>query len=101
MKLNFLKFKKESLPDLKLLHPRIFDVNKFWFLALALFFGLVLIFGLVGFRLFYDQYFESFKELKPVNNFDDLININRINKAIEKRNEFVNKQISLPQDPSL
>jgi hypothetical protein len=101
MKLNFLKFKKNNLPPLQSLRPQVFDTDLFWYLSLGVCFLLFLIMALVGFNLSYSQYFESYKNSAPVENSGSIINTDRLGSAIQKRNEFINQQISLPKDPSL
>lgn len=101
MMFNFLKLKKDNAPSLKSLRPKIFDISLYWFLALGLCSIIFVAASIVGFRLFYSQYSESYKNKKPAENFENLININQLKNAIQKRNEFINRQISLPTDPSL
>jgi len=101
MKFTFLKLKKNNLPPLKSLRPPIFDTNLFWFLSLGLCVVIFLITAFIGFKLLYSQYFESYKESKSPENYEELISINQLRDAINKRNEFINQQISLPRDPSL
>jgi hypothetical protein len=101
MKFNFLKFKKKSLPSLKSLQPRVFDVDLFWFAGLGLCLVIIIITTLIGFNFFYSQYFESYKQSGPAENLNNLINTDRLRTAINKRNEFINKEFSLPKDPSL
>jgi hypothetical protein len=101
MKLNFLKLKRNSLPSLKSLRPPIFNVESFWFAGLGLCLIIFVITALIGFNLFYSQYFESYKKLESSENYEDIINTNRLKGAIEKRNNFINREIFLPQDPSL
>lgn len=98
---NFLKLKKDNTPSLKSLRPKIFNVNLYWFLALGLCSIIFVAASIIGFNLFYSQYYESYKNKKPAENFENLININQLKNAVEKRNEFINKQISFPADPSL
>ena len=101
MKLNFLKFKKQSLPPLKSLRPKIFDVDLFWFMSLGISLMIFIITLLVGIKLFYSQYFEAYKETIPTENIEDTMNINRLKSVIEKRNNFINQKISIPKDPSV
>lgn len=101
MKFTFLKFKKNDLPPLKSLRPQIFDTDLFWYLSLGLCFLLFLIMALVGFNLAYAQYFESYKSSVPVEDLGNIINAERLKGAIEKRNQFINQQVSLPRDPSV
>ncbi len=102
MKFTFLKFiKRNNLPPLKSLRPQVFRTDFFWFMALALALAIFIITALIGFKLFYSQYFESYKQSKPDENLENLINIKRIKTAIEKRNSFINKEVSLPSDPSI
>jgi len=100
MKFAFLKFKKNRLPSLKSLRPPIFDVDLFWFASLGLCLVILLATALVGFELLYSQYFETYKNSKPIENYSNLININRLKTAVRERNNFTNKEISLPRDPS-
>lgn len=101
MKFDFLKLKRDNTPSLRSLKPKIFDINLFWFSALGLCLIIFITASVIGFKLFYSQYSESYKNKRSPENFGNLINVNRLNSAIEKRNEFVNKEISLPADPSL
>lgn len=101
MKFIFLKLKKKGLPNLKSLKPQIFDIDLFWFVGLGLFLIVVVITGLVGFKLFYSLYTESYKDTKSAENFKNIINIDKLNSAIEKRNNFINQEISVPKDPSI
>lgn len=100
MRLNFLKFNKNNSPSLEGLKPVIFKADLFWFSSLGIFLAVSIITVFIGARLFYSQYFESYKE-STTGDFKDIINVNRLKTAIEKRNEFINKEISLPRDPSL
>jgi len=101
MRFNFLKLKKNKQPSPKSLRPPVFNVDLLWFASLGMSLVIFLITAFVGFKLFYSQYFETYKESKSIENFESLINISRLKSAIEKRNEFINQQISLPKDPSL
>jgi hypothetical protein len=101
MKFTFLKFKKNNPPSLKSLRPRVFDTDLFWYLSLGGCFLILIIMALVGFNLFYAQYFESYKNSAPSENFENIINVSKLKSAIEKRNEFINREVSLPRDPSL
>jgi hypothetical protein len=100
MKLNFSKLKKNRLPSLKTLRPPIFDVDKFWFVSLGVALVIFLIEALIGFRLMYSQYFENYKESASQENYENLININKLTSAISKRADFLRDQIDLPRDPS-
>ena len=101
MKFIFLKLKRNSLPSLRSLRPPIFNTDLSWFVILGLCFTIFLTIALIGFKLLYSQYFESYKESKSTENYENLININRLKSTIDTRNNFINKQISLPRDPSL
>lgn len=101
MKFNFLKLKKNCSPSLKSLRPKIFDTNFYWFLTLGLCSVIFIITAVIGFNLFYSQYYESYKNKKPAENFENLININQLKNAIQKRNEFINQKIAPTTDPSL
>jgi len=101
MKLPFLKLKKDNLPPLGSLRPKLFDTELFWFSCLGLCFLIFLTTAFIGLSLFYSQYFETYKKSNSTENFENLISIDRLKGAIEKRNTFINQQISLPRDPSL
>jgi anionic cell wall polymer biosynthesis LytR-Cps2A-Psr (LCP) family protein len=100
MKFNFLKLKKNNLPSLKSLRPQIFDVDAFWFMGLGLCAGIVIVTVLVGFKLFYSQYFESYKT-SSTENFESIMNIDKLKSSIQKRDNFINQPVSLSRDPSL
>jgi len=101
MKFIFSKFKRNKLLPLESLRPPIFDADLFWFLSLGLCLVIFVTATFIGFKLSYSQYFESYKESKSTENYESLININRLKSAIGERNDFVNQQTSLPKDPSL
>lgn len=101
MKFNFLKFKNKNLPSLKSLRPPIFNIDSYWFFSLGVFFALLVFMALVGFKLFYSQYFEDYKEITVTENSDDPINVSKLKSVIEKRNYFINRETVLPPDPSL
>jgi anionic cell wall polymer biosynthesis LytR-Cps2A-Psr (LCP) family protein len=101
MKFTFLKFKKKSSPSLKSLQPQIFDTDLFWFKVLGLCLLILIITALIGFSFFYSQYFESYKKSESTEDVEKIMSISKLKGAIENRNIFINKQISLPRDPSL
>jgi hypothetical protein len=101
MKLTFLKFKKNSLPPLTSLRPKIFNIDLFWFASLGLCFVILVITALIGFNFFYSQYFETYKQSGPAENFQNIINIDQLKNTIQKRNNFINASSTLPRDPSL
>jgi hypothetical protein len=101
MKFNFLKFKKQGPPSLKSLRPQIFDVNLLWFTALGVCVLIVAITTLIGFSFFYSQYFENYNGSESVGNIENIMNINKLKGAIEKRNNILNQNISISRDPSL
>ncbi len=101
MNFDFLKLKKNSLPSLKSLRPPIFYTDLYWFVSLGVCFVIILIMILVGFKLFYSQYIEDYKKSTITENLDSLINVNKLKSVIEKRNNFINKEISLPPYPSI
>lgn len=101
MKLDFLKFKKNKLPSLESLRPKIFNIDLFWFSSLGLFLIIFIITAFIGLNLFLPQYFEDYKQSGLTKDFENLINIDRLKNAINKRSDFINKEISLPEDPSI
>ena len=101
MKFNFLKLKKDNLPPLKSLRPQIFNVDLFWFASLGLALVIFIITAFIGFKLFYSQYFETYKQSASGENFESLINIDKLKSTIQKRSDLISKPVSLPKDPSL
>jgi uncharacterized membrane protein len=101
MKFNFLKFKRNNLPPLQSLRPRIFNADLLWFISLGAALVIFIITAFIGLKLFYSQYFESYKQSRTGENFENLININRLKNTVESRNNLINKKTLLSQDPSL
>jgi hypothetical protein len=101
MNFNFLKQKKDKLPEVRSLRPDLFRINMYWFASLLISAVILLITAFIGFKLFYSQYNEDYKKSVSAENFGNIINVNRLSAAVEKRNELSNEQISLPRDPSL
>lgn len=102
MKLFLLKpNNKENLPSLKTLRPKIFDIDKSWFMGLGLSFLILLVTAFIGFKLFYGQYFETYRNVKPSENYDNIIDTSRLGNVIDKRIGFINKERVSLEDPSL
>ncbi len=101
MNFNLLKPKKEDLLSLKSLRPSAFNADAYWFFALGMFAAILIIMAVVGFKLFYSQYTEDYKETTNTEGLENLINVERLKNVIGKRENFRNKEISLPPDPSL
>ena len=68
---------KESLPSLKSLRPKIFDIDKSWFMGLGLCFLILFVAAFIGFKIFYNQYFETYKNVKSSESYDNIINVFR------------------------
>lgn len=98
---KFLKINKNNIPSLNSLRSEIFDTDFFWFFGLGFCALIFLVIAFIGSKLLYIQYFETYKKINQTENQDIPLNIDRIRKAVDKRNEFINKQVSLPQDPSI
>ena len=101
MKFIFLKQKNNHLPSLKSLRPPIFNIDLFWFASLGAGFLILIITAFISFKISYSQYFESYKVSKSSENYENLINISRLENAVTKRNSFINQEFSLPKDPSI
>jgi hypothetical protein len=101
MKFPSLKLKKDHTPKLSSMRPPIFDVDSRWYKTLGMFFIALLVIMLVGFKLFYSVYYETYKTEGSAENYNSLIGVNRLNDAIDKRQNFLDKQIDLPRDPSI
>lgn len=101
MTFNFSKFKKDKTPSLKSLKSEIFNVNLAWFSALSVSFILLIIMAFVGFKLFYFQNTEGYKQVQSDENFENLVNISRLKSVVQKRVEFMSQQPQLPRDPSI
>ena len=100
MKLTFLKFKKNENPSLSFLRPPVFNVRKYWAMTLGLSLLIFIVTALIGAKLFYIGYFETYKKQKT-ENYQNIINVKRIKSAVDKRNDFIKTEASLPIDPSL
>lgn len=100
MKFSISKYNKSGSPSLKSLRPPLFDINLFWYSFLLFSLVILVITALIGFKLFYFQYFESYKKEESAQNFENIINVNKLKSSIDKRDEFINQQITLPRDPS-
>lgn len=101
MTLSFLKFKKERLPQLGALRPLIYKSEAYWFYALGLCLAILLIAGFIGGKIFYSQYFESYKKAGSNEDYGSIIRLKALKQAIEKRSEFMNRDLVAPSDPSL
>lgn len=99
MKLTFLKLNRDKSPSLKSLRPQLFNINLLWFICLGVILIILIIMALIGFNFFHYQYYEDYKNITPFES-TDLINIEKLKNVIEKRDGFINKEISLPPDPS-
>lgn len=99
--MKFLKIKKNIVPSLKSLKPAIFNTDAYWDLSLGIFIVLAILIGTIGLRLFWRQYFENYSEFKFRENIEEVMNIGRLKSAVEERNEFLNKEIIIPRNPSL
>lgn len=83
------------------MRPKLFDVNSRWFAALGLSLLITAVGILIGFKLFYSQYFESYKKSAPTESFENIIDIQRLKSAIEKRENFIKQQLPSLKDPSV
>src|SRR3989344_6226660 len=98
---DFIKnLNKKKLPSPKSVRPVIFNIEMRLVLALALFFVILVVTTLVGFRLFHYIYFEQYKKEISPDNFRNLINMEMLNDAIEQRNKNINRGVTIPRDPS-
>ena len=100
MKLNFLKLNKDKSLSLKSLRPQLFNINLLWFICLGVILIIIIIMALIAYKFFHYQYFEDYKKVTPFEG-SNLINVEKLKNVIEIRNNFINKEISLPPDPSL
>jgi len=103
MNFEFLKIKtkKQKIPSITKLRPKLFDTNVFWFLGLGASSIVFIVTAFIGAKLFYMQSSESFRESTNENNFDNVIDTNIIKNAVEKRETFINQKISIPRNPSI
>lgn len=99
--LNLLKAETKKIPSLKSLHPPFYNVKLAWFTVLGLVVLLFLVSAFIGFKLAYDQYFESYKESQFVEDYNDLIDVEKLKNVINQRETFLNQTLVLPKDPSL
>ena len=101
MKFLTFKSKKDATPSLESLRPPLFDVDSAWVNCILVFFLVILIGAFVGFRFFYYEYNEDYKEESGEENFDNLINVDRLKNSIEKRNSLINQPTPAIRDPSV
>lgn len=101
--MSFLNFKSASKkhPSIDSLHKSMFEIKKFWYITMATFFVLVVLFMWIGFRLFSYEYFESYKQEKEEQLPNQIINTTRIKGIIDKRDEMMKKEFEVTRDPSL
>lgn len=101
MNLNFLKIKKNASINPSDLHKQIRSSYDFWLLSLYIFLGVVFIGTIIGGWQFYSIYTDrSSLKADVVDGENGVINIESINSAVQKREEFVNKPFTAPKDPS-
>lgn len=101
MKFLSLKFKKDHSPSLGSIRPVLFDVNLFWTISICLSAFVILTTLFIGFKLFYAEYNESYKEESNKEDFGNLIDINGLKRAVLERNNFIIQPTPLPRDPSI
>lgn len=101
MKFFNLNFKKNNEPRLESLRPPLFNVDLYWLLTMGATLLIVVATTTIGLKLFFNEYFENYKKGNTGDQFGELINIQRLERAIDKRNQFMNKPASIPKDPSI
>src|SRR3989344_6274732 len=101
MKLSLLKFfKKDKLPSIDSLQSRIFKIEFLWFVSLCVGFLVFVVMVFVGVRIWYSQYFETYKQAGVGENIENIINVAKLKNIVEEREVFINEKISIPTDPS-
>lgn len=101
MKFFNLKLRKDKIPSLKSLRMPLFNIELYWLLILLISFLIIFFTVGIGFKLFYNEYFEGYKNTISTEQFGDILNIQRLERVIEKRNEFINASTTIPRDPSI
>ncbi len=99
MNINFLKFRKKivSLEDI---NSDIFNDKKYWIMFLVFCFVLLVFLFVFSAKLFFYVYKEEYRKNEDVI-LDKIINIERINNLVKKREDFVNKIIPNIPEPNL
>lgn len=100
MKFN-LNFKKSNIPSVEFFRKKLFNTQKSWIIILLVFVFLVLTLVFFGLNIFYNQYFENYKKSRPTNDFEGVINVEKLDSLIKKRTNEINKNSLIPKDPSL
>jgi len=62
---------------------------------------IILVTSFIDFKLVYSQYFNDDKSLDSEQNIEKIMNIDLLKKAVDKRNNFINTENTLPRDPSI
>lgn len=101
MKIDFLKFKNKDLPSLKSLRPAVFKVETHWHFILGVAVVILLATFCAGLRFFSTVYFESYKETDAAQDFEHLVNAQRLENTVGKIEDFLKAQLPATRDPSL
>lgn len=101
MNLNFLKLKKEARANPNDLRKGIRSSYELWALSLYVFIGVVIFGIIIGAWQFYTIYTErNGGDSTNLEGSGNNIDINAINNAVQKREEFISKPFTAPKDPS-
>ncbi len=96
----FLK-PKTRVPRPSSLRPPIFNSERIWFMMLGLCGAVLLAMVFIGGKMFYSQYFESYKKSGSLEDFENLINVKDLVGAIEQRQNLLDQEIPVSPNPSL
>lgn len=98
-----LQLKKNKQPTIASVNPIVFDIHRSWRRALILSGVLILLGVIVGLKLFWNIYFEQYRNGSSdlVEEIGGDINVNRLTHALERRAMFLTAPTSIPSDPSL
>lgn len=101
MKIFGLKSKSSKKVSIKSLRPSIFDSEGAWLKSLFIFFLIIFVTGILGFWLFYISYSGGYKREGVPENFENLLDVDKLKKVAENRINSVSEDKLLPEDPSI
>lgn len=100
MKFWPVKINKEKI-DPKSIHPELHNIPRRWLLMLLVF-ASVLVFGILLSVFNFVSIFAEYEPELNIENKEEIldINIEAIQRVVEKREEMRNREVKIPKDPS-
>jgi len=98
MNLKIFSTKKEF--NLKTLNPKRFDVLRSWVLALFTLVLILIVGAVISAKMFLTVYKKDYKlQIEEIS--VEKVNVNELKNVMNARREFINQEISIPNDPSI